>query len=130
MSASIQTTLIFEVSDKEKGELPGDQACRIKDWETARIQYKKALSSDNSNSYLHFKYGAVLAMIELGVKVPEELKVVIHRTSEIDLICPFQATFLEFSVKSLAEAFLDQIHRQKREEPTPPLVIPIVSFKR
>ncbi len=74
--------------------------------------------------------GAVMAMLELGVKVPEEAKIVIHHTSEVDFICPLELTFLEFSVKSLAEAFLNQIHRQMRAEPTPPLHVPIVSLKR
>ncbi|NMH29607.1 tetratricopeptide repeat protein [Flavobacterium silvaticum] len=63
VSASVPSAIIFENSSKEKGELMGDEACRIKDWESARIHYKKALASDASNSYLHFKYGAVLAMI-------------------------------------------------------------------
>lgn len=66
--------------------------------------------------------GAVTALLELGVKVPQELRLVLHRHQEIPLLCPVQATFLVSSVRQLADAMVQTLdHRietgANREEP-------------
>lgn len=52
--------------------------------------------------------GAITAMLEFGVHSPEDVKLVVHRNIGIPLLCPFEATFIEFDVAAAARVLLDQ----------------------
>jgi DNA-binding LacI/PurR family transcriptional regulator len=58
--------------------------------------------------------GVIVAALELGVRVPEDLQMVFHRNSGVDIACPFPVSWVESDTAAWAEAMLDQIHRQKK----------------
>lgn len=53
--------------------------------------------------------GCVNAIMEAGVKAPEEMKIVIHRNKEFPLYAPFECDWLENSVLDFAEALVSQL---------------------
>jgi DNA-binding LacI/PurR family transcriptional regulator len=58
--------------------------------------------------------GVVTALLELGVKVPKQLRLVLHRNQEIPLLCPVQTTYLVSSVRALATAMIETLdHRME-----------------
>ena len=61
--------------------------------------------------------GTILAMAELGVSVPRDLRVVFHRNKLVDILCPFPATWIQSDETQVAAALLDQIRKQLRGEP-------------
>jgi DNA-binding LacI/PurR family transcriptional regulator len=68
--------------------------------------------------------GAILAMSELRVSVPQDLRLVLHRNKLVDMICPFSVTWIQSDETHVAAALLEQIHSQLRGEPCPPRCIP------
>lgn len=60
--------------------------------------------------------GVFQAILELKVRVPEELQLTVHRNDEIDLFSPFPVNWIEVRVQDFADALLDQIERQLRGE--------------
>lgn len=64
--------------------------------------------------------GAVMSVMKSGIDVPRQLKLALHRHDEVDYICPFDVTWIRLSVKSIAEALVDQVKNQlagKKAEP-------------
>lgn len=53
--------------------------------------------------------GCVNAIMELGIKVPEEMKIIMHRNKEIEFFVPFPCDWLEISAQDYADALLDQL---------------------
>lgn len=47
--------------------------------------------------------GAIQAILELGIRVPEELTVVFHRNLELGYFCPFPAFYIDSSLTAIAE---------------------------
>lgn len=68
--------------------------------------------------------GVITRLLEQRVKIPEELKLVIHKNESIKLLCPMPATFLVSSERELARALVLQIQKQFRGEPTEPIILP------
>lgn len=56
-----------------------------------------------------FSPGVVMAILEERVRVPQELKVVLHRQAEIKFFCPFEATFVTSSLAEAARAMINQL---------------------
>ena len=50
--------------------------------------------------------GVVSGILESGVRVPADLKVVFHKNEGIDLFCPFPATFIVNSPADIADALI------------------------
>jgi DNA-binding LacI/PurR family transcriptional regulator len=53
--------------------------------------------------------GVVLALLELQVKVPAELKLVLHRNQNVEFLCPLAADWVITREKDVAKALLQQI---------------------
>lgn len=68
--------------------------------------------------------GVISALLELGVRVPEDLKLVIYKNSAVDIFCPLPATFIEISTDAIAQALIDQALKQRRGEGVEKVVIP------
>jgi len=56
--------------------------------------------------------GALMAIREKQVRVPEELKLVLHKNESIDLFCPMPATFVVSSEREVARALIGQVQKQ------------------
>ena len=56
-----------------------------------------------------FSPGVVMAILEGQVRVPRDLKVVMHRYAEIRFFCPFAATFVTSSLAEAARAMINQL---------------------
>ena len=53
--------------------------------------------------------GVALAMLELQVQAPEELKLVLHRNQYVEFLCPVPADWIITREKDVAKALLQQI---------------------
>lgn len=56
--------------------------------------------------------GAMMAMLQRGVSVPDDIKIVFHRNGSHEYLCPFPATQVITSEKDYATALVEQIERQ------------------
>jgi DNA-binding LacI/PurR family transcriptional regulator len=57
--------------------------------------------------------GVIVAALELGVRVPEDLQMVFHRNGGVDIPCPLPVSWVESDMAAWAAVMIDQIHRQK-----------------
>ncbi|MEI8194581.1 MAG: substrate-binding domain-containing protein [Phycisphaerae bacterium] len=72
--------------------------------------------------------GALTAILQKRIAVPEELKLVLYRNTEIDLLCPVPAAFVEVSIKNTALAMIEMLLAQLRgEEIVPVMVTPTIT---
>jgi DNA-binding LacI/PurR family transcriptional regulator/DNA-binding transcriptional regulator YhcF (GntR family) len=53
--------------------------------------------------------GIIMAILEQNVRVPQDLKVVLHRNAEINLFCPFEATFVTSRFSEAARTMINQL---------------------
>lgn len=67
--------------------------------------------------------GVVAALLEQGVKVPNQLKLALYKNSDVDIFCPLPVTFVELSTPAVAAALVEQVQRQFRGEPCTPIQI-------
>jgi DNA-binding LacI/PurR family transcriptional regulator/DNA-binding transcriptional regulator YhcF (GntR family) len=56
-----------------------------------------------------FSPGIVMAILEEHVRVPQDLKVVLHRHAEIKFFCPFESTFVTSNLAEAARAMINQL---------------------
>ena len=68
--------------------------------------------------------GVIMALQAQQVRVPEELKLVLHKNEAIDLLCPVPATFAVSSERAMARALIEQVQKQFRGEPVEPISLP------
>ena len=61
--------------------------------------------------------GVLLAMSECGVRVPDDLKLVLFRCQEIGMLCPVPASFVELSLCEVARALIAHLERQVEGHP-------------
>ncbi len=57
----------------------------------------------------HAARGALMAIIEQGIRVPEELAVFFHRNIELEYFCPFPVTYQDTSISAIADRLIDAI---------------------
>jgi DNA-binding LacI/PurR family transcriptional regulator len=66
--------------------------------------------------------GVMTAALELGVRVPEDIKMVFQHSTGVDWTCPLGVDWVETDVTAWAAAMIEQVRRQKAgetiEEPT------------
>jgi DNA-binding LacI/PurR family transcriptional regulator len=69
--------------------------------------------------------GAITAMLELGVRIPQNLKLVLYRNSSVSYLCPWHVPAIVLDTKEVAETFIDYIenqHRSQRFDMSPPIL--------
>ncbi len=57
--------------------------------------------------------GAITALLEMGVRIPQELKLVIYRNIGHDYICPWKVPMLVMDVHKIAEKLVHHLLEQK-----------------
>lgn len=67
--------------------------------------------------------GVTMALMELGVRVPESLKLVYFKNAEINLFCPFAVTYVVNRADDVAVALLDMVRRQFAGERVEPVFV-------
>jgi DNA-binding LacI/PurR family transcriptional regulator len=60
--------------------------------------------------------GAIVAIREKQVRVPGELKLMLHKCESTNLFCPMPATFVVNSEREMAQALIGQVKKQFRGE--------------
>jgi DNA-binding LacI/PurR family transcriptional regulator len=60
--------------------------------------------------------GAVTAMLELGVRVPQNLKLVLYRNSSVTYVCPWHVPAIVLDTDEVAAVFIDYIEAQHRAQ--------------
>lgn len=68
--------------------------------------------------------GAVLALCELGVRVPGDLKLVCHRNTGVEWTCPLPVSWVESDTAQCAAAMIRQVRQQKDGQPIQPVRLP------
>jgi len=68
--------------------------------------------------------GLLLALREKQVRVPEELKLVLHKNESLGLFCPMPVTFMVSSERETAQALIEQVQKQFRGESCEPISLP------
>ncbi|WPJ96730.1 GntR family transcriptional regulator [Coraliomargarita algicola] len=68
--------------------------------------------------------GAITAMLELSVSVPETLKVAFHRNAMHDYLCPFPSFQAITSEHAYAQALIEQLERQIMGESCSKRILP------
>jgi hypothetical protein len=71
--------------------------------------------------------GAITAMLELGVRVPQNLKLVLYRNSSVNYVCPWRVPAIVLDTDEVAAAFIDHLenqHRSQRLDLSPPILHP------
>jgi len=68
--------------------------------------------------------GVVLGLREKQVRVPEELKLVLHKNEAVNLLCPMPATLLVSSERAIARGLIEQVQKQFRGESCDPVHLP------
>ncbi|MHB9130013.1 MAG: GntR family transcriptional regulator [Armatimonadota bacterium] len=67
--------------------------------------------------------GVLLAILEAGVGVPEELQLAMHQNSGLEMFCPVPATLLLTDVQAVAESLLTQVEHQFAGDEVQPIVL-------
>lgn len=67
--------------------------------------------------------GALMAVMERRIAVPEELKLVLYRNQELDFLCALPVSFIEASIGTTADALIASVESQRRGITVPPVVI-------
>ena len=69
-------------------------------------------------------HGALMAVSEQGLSIPQDLKLLLHKNDAVDLFCPFPASFVVTKVQSVAAALWEQIRKQSEGERCRPILVP------
>jgi len=68
--------------------------------------------------------GAILAILQSGVRIPEEMKLVAHSNARVHLICPFPVTWAVSDEDAAAAALIQTVEKQFAGEQTHEVLIP------
>jgi DNA-binding LacI/PurR family transcriptional regulator len=60
--------------------------------------------------------GAITAILELGVRVPQNLRLVLYRNSSLDYVCPWKVPAIVLDTREVAATFVDYVEKQHRNE--------------
>ncbi|MEI8195911.1 MAG: substrate-binding domain-containing protein [Phycisphaerae bacterium] len=65
--------------------------------------------------------GALMAVMENKIKVPDDLKLVLHRNVEVGFLCPVPVSFLDFSITKIVDGLINSLDAQLRGEVLEPI---------
>jgi len=69
--------------------------------------------------------GVVSAIVEKGIRVPEEVRLILHRNAETPYSIPFPCDWIEVSIREIARALIGSLEKQVAGEPVEKVVLPI-----
>jgi DNA-binding LacI/PurR family transcriptional regulator len=61
--------------------------------------------------------GVTTAIVEQGIRVPQELKLAYQKSTEVDILCPLPVTYVVSSADDMARGLIEVIERQFHGEP-------------
>jgi len=67
--------------------------------------------------------GAMTAALELGVRVPDDLKMVFHHNTGVDWVCPLAVDWVETDMARWAAEMIKEVLLQKAGKPVVPVVL-------
>ena len=67
--------------------------------------------------------GAIMAILKLGIQVPQQMKCVFHRNSRVRFLCPFPATWAISDEAQMAAELIRMIQRQFNGEKVSPVLV-------
>jgi DNA-binding LacI/PurR family transcriptional regulator len=67
--------------------------------------------------------GCVTAILESGVSVPGDLKLVLHRNEGVPVLCPLPAAWIVTDVGQIAAALIGQVERQLASQSVEPVLL-------
>ncbi|MGE9289790.1 MAG: substrate-binding domain-containing protein, partial [Puniceicoccales bacterium] len=122
-------------SDVQEVELLGSEDYRIlKNYETQaefayvtfRERWKKGKVPDGLLIYPDVcAQGVISAILELQIRVPEELKLVLHMNDEMSYHCPLKVDWIQTKVRSLASAMIGNLNSLMKGEEVAVLELPL-----
>jgi len=62
----------------------------------------------------HAARGATMAILERGIKVPDELYVAFHRNLELPYFCPFPVDYIDTSLEKMAENLFQKLLKNEK----------------
>ncbi|MCE9613916.1 MAG: substrate-binding domain-containing protein [Lentisphaerae bacterium] len=68
--------------------------------------------------------GVLMAIMREQIRVPQDLKLVLHRNAEIGLFCPVPAAFVDVHVEEVAAALITQAERLYHGKAVSAIVVP------
>ena len=60
--------------------------------------------------------GVITSVLQEKIRVPDDLRLALHRNREVEYLCPFPVTFIESSCRAAAEKLWEQLQAQLRGE--------------
>jgi DNA-binding LacI/PurR family transcriptional regulator len=70
--------------------------------------------------------GVVTAVLQAGVRVPDDLKLVFHRNAHLSMLCPFPVTWAISDEHAAADGLIDSLQKQFAGEKLSPVLVPYV----
>jgi DNA-binding LacI/PurR family transcriptional regulator len=67
--------------------------------------------------------GAIMAILKLGIQVPQQIRCVFHRNARVRFLCPFPATWAISDEAQMAAALIRMIQRQFNGEKVSPVMV-------
>jgi DNA-binding LacI/PurR family transcriptional regulator len=67
--------------------------------------------------------GVTTAILERGIRVPDELRLVYHKSAEVDLLCPFPVSYVVGKAADMAAAVLRLVEKEYAGEKVSPVTI-------
>lgn len=67
--------------------------------------------------------GVMAATLELGITVPDDIRMIFHRNTNINWVCPIPVDWIVSDVSKWAQGMIDQVLRQKAGEIVEPLFL-------
>jgi len=90
-------------------------------YEAMKTLWKQKKRPDGLFIYPHTAVrGSLTALLELGVKIPEELKLVAHGNIETPILSPYPVDWITSSSREIVQAMVKQIQRVLDGNPTKP----------
>ncbi len=73
--------------------------------------------------------GVLMALLELGIQVPNELRLFLHRNAERRMLCPVDCVFVENRIVDFARALIEDCVAQVENRPRPSPSISYHSYR-
>ncbi|PAW78044.1 MAG: hypothetical protein B9S32_09155 [Verrucomicrobia bacterium Tous-C9LFEB] len=67
--------------------------------------------------------GSITGMLEAGVSVPRDLKLILHCNEGVPVLCPLPASWLKVNLEQIAAALIGQVERQLVGDPVQPVLV-------
>lgn len=67
--------------------------------------------------------GSITGMLEAGISVPRDLKLILHQNDGVPVLCPLPASWLKVNLEQIASALISQVERQLAGDSVQPVLV-------